>query len=170
MKTFIIQAFALVAVILLGIYLSFNSSFLSSYLEPLGSKPTGTTQKNPVTSKVKVGNVVLNVEVANTNEKRAKGLSGINSIPKDYGMLFEFSETEKHTFWMKGVKFPLDFIWIRDNIVVDITPNVQPPAVGQSDELLPKYQSKEAVNKVLEVAGGTVAATGIKIGDKLDTR
>ena len=170
MKKFIIQAVALIVVILIGVYVSANPKNLDNlllYLNPyLASQPAKSQQ--PVSQgNLKVGNALINVDVANTQEKRVKGLSGIDSIPKNYGLLFVLEKVDTHKFWMKGVKFPLDFIWIRGDTVVDITPNVQPPTSDQSDNLLPVYQSKEPVDKVLEVSAGAVLANNIKVGDKV---
>ena len=66
---------------------------------------------------------------------------------------------------MKGLSFPLDFIWIREDKVVDLLHRVQPPTPGQPDESLPIYQSEEEVDKVLEVPAGTIQGLNIKVGD-----
>lgn len=168
MKQFVVQIVALVAIILVGVYLSTNIDILSSYLTPF-VKPSVTTQSPQVSAgeKIKVGSAIFSVDIADTDEKRAKGFSGVDSIPQNYGLLFVFDKTAIRTFWMKGVKFPLDLIWIKGDTVVDITPNVQPPAPGQPDNLLPRYKSKEPVDRVLEVLGGTATTSNIKIGDKV---
>ncbi len=167
MKKFIIQAVFLIIVILGGVYLTGNSTllnpFLGTYINP---RATPVNNQTPTSNRVKIGNAVLDIEVADTEEKRVKGLSGIDSMPENYGLLFVFNEVGIHKFWMKGVRFPLDFIWINGDTVVDITSNAEPPAVGQSDNLLPTYGSV-AVDKVLEVNGGIAAENNIKVGDKI---
>lgn len=107
----------------------------------------------------------IKIEIADTKEKRNKGLGGREVLKDDEGMLFIFDDLKKHSFWMKGLSFPLDFIWIRDNTVVDIILNAKPPVTGQKDGDLPIYLPKEDVNRVLEVTAGGVERLGIKIGD-----
>ena len=60
-----------------------------------------------------------------------------------------------------NLQFPLDFIWIDDNKVVDITENV--PVLIQGT--IPTIKPKEPINKVLEVNAGEIAAAHIQIGD-----
>ncbi len=88
-------------------------------------------------------------------------------MASDEGMLFVFPKLDKYPFWMKGLTYPLDFIWIRGDKIVDLLPNIQPPAPGQTDTSLPIYQSKEDIDKVLEVAAGTVQRLNIKVGDTI---
>ena len=58
----------------------------------------------------------INVLVADTPQERAVGLSGYPGLPEDAGMLFVFPEPRQPSFWMKGMEFALDLIWIRDGI------------------------------------------------------
>lgn len=122
--------------------------------------PQGPTFEN-----LQINGNILKVEVANTASKRSKGLGGRESLASDQGMLFIFEREGNYTFWMKGLKFPLDFIWIKGNQVLDIMPNIPPPQPGQTDQDLLIYQSKMTVDKVLEVNGGTADRLYIKIGD-----
>lgn len=114
---------------------------------------------------LQINNAKLKVEVADTQAKRSKGLGGRPTLASGEGMLFVFQKKDKHPFWMKGLSFPLDFVWIREGKVVDLLYNVQPPAPGQTDETLSIYQSIEEVDKVLEVTAGTVQSLNIKVGD-----
>src|SRR3989338_8360738 len=50
---------------------------------------------------------IISVEVADTQEKRSKGLGGRESLASDSGMLFVFPDSGKYPFWMKGLSFPL---------------------------------------------------------------
>src|SRR3990167_3839192 len=71
-----------------------------------------------------INNHKIYIEIADTSEKRAQGLSNRDSLPEDHGMLFIFDTYQKSAFWMKDMRFPIDIIWIRDDIIVDITKNV----------------------------------------------
>lgn len=109
----------------------------------------------------------LKVEIADNKDKRSKGLSGKEKLATDEGMLFIFEKAVKPSFWMKGLTFPLDFVWIRGIEVLETTENVQPPLPGQADESLPIYKSSADIDKVLEVNGGSVNKLNIKTGDEV---
>lgn len=121
----------------------------------------------PAYKQLQINEVKIQVEVADTQGKRSKGLGGREPLKEDEGMLFIFPKLDKYPFWMKGLSFPLDLIYIKEDKVVDIIPNVPPQAVGQEDAQLPIYQPKEPVDKVLEVLGGTAAKFNIKVGDSI---
>ncbi|MBI2616899.1 DUF192 domain-containing protein [Candidatus Gottesmanbacteria bacterium] len=116
---------------------------------------------------VQVGSEVFTAWKADTDSLRMKGLSGKTSMPSNFGMLFLFPEANYHTFWMKDMKFPLDFIWIRNHIIVDLTQEVPPP-VDKLETSLPTYSPREVVNAVLEVNAGFVGQHGIRIGDAVN--
>lgn len=104
----------------------------------------------------------IKVEVALEPEHKMKGLSDRKSLGKDNGMLFLYSDYDKHSFWMKDMLFDLDFIWIKDNIIVDITKNVK-----ADSGIFNIYQPKQDVNKVLEVNAGTAEKNGWQVGDEI---
>jgi len=120
------------------------------------------------TKDLAINGQVLKVEVADTQNKRSKGLGGREAIATDSGMLFIFDTEKVYSFWMKGLKFPLDIIWIKDNVIVDIIENVPPPLEGQTDSNLPIYQPSVVVDSVLEVNAGIVDKLNIKVGDKIN--
>lgn len=119
----------------------------------------------PKMANLQINNIILKVEVADTQAKRSKGLGGRTSLPKDQGMLFVFERADKYPFWMKGLTFPLDFVWIRGDKVVDILSNVPPPAPNQKDSDLPIYSAKVEIDKVLEINGGMARQLNIQVGD-----
>jgi len=124
-------------------------------------------QRNPLTTKITIGNHVLYVDVAATPVARERGLSGRTSLAQDYGMLFVFPAPAKHGFWMRGMNFALDFIWIRDKTVYELTRNVPAPLSGQSPNMLEPYYP---IDMVLEVNAGSIDRFGIKQGDKVVIR
>jgi uncharacterized protein len=112
----------------------------------------------------------FNIEIVDAPEERALGLGGRESLATGSGMLFIFDKSEKHRFWMKGMRFPLDFIWINDTRVVDILPDMKPPEPNQPDETLPFISPIIAVDKVLEVNAGDVKRYNIRVGDKIEIK
>lgn len=105
----------------------------------------------------------VKVEVAKTNEERAKGLSNRNKLEEGSGMVFIFDKNSKPVFWMKDTKIALDIIWINDDKVVGIEKNVQ-PELGKKDSQLKKYSAPTQIDYVLEVNGGFSEKNNIKTG------
>jgi uncharacterized membrane protein (UPF0127 family) len=134
---------------------------LSAYLLFVSSTPN---PKLP-TQTLKVGNAVFSVEIANTTTTRMRGLSGREPLANFEGMLFIFDSPNRYGFWMKDMKFALDFVWIRGAKVVGVTENVSPPT-GASLFSLPQYYPPEDADKVLEIDAGEVAKNNIKAGDE----
>lgn len=157
MRKFIIQALFLLLIAAGALFM-----FKSPTEINLPFLPEGTIVKQ-----IEINNAKLKVEVADTQAKRKQGLSGKAALASDEGMLFVFEEAGKHPFWMKGLNFALDFIWINGDKIVDIKENAQPPIGGQKDESLPIYESKEDADKILEVSAGTVQRLNIKVGDSV---
>lgn len=112
----------------------------------------------------------FNVEIADEPEERRVGLSGRDKLATGSGMLFIFDKADKYKFWMKGMRFPLDFIWINDVRVVDILPNMQPQLPNQPDEALPYLSPIVASDKVLEINAGDAQRMDIRVGDKIQIR
>ena len=117
---------------------------------------------------VTVGNAVFEVEIADTPQLRTKGLSGRDTLPDMSGMLFVFESGRTSNFWMKGMRFPIDFVWIGEECtVVDTHSNAQPPTPGTNDGDLPLYKSGSPAVYTLEVNAGKVAETGIEVGESV---
>ncbi len=116
---------------------------------------------------VKIKGQEFKVEVADTAYLRSQGLSGREALPEDAGMLFIFGSSTVQTFWMKGMKFPLDMIWIRGDRIAGIEKNV-PPEPGKSAFNLTLYSSPEPVDKVLEINAGLSERYGFEVGDLVE--
>lgn len=109
---------------------------------------------------------ILNLEVVDDYLARSQGLAGRKNLPADYGMLFVFSDKKIRNFWMKNMLVPIDIIWISDNRIVGIEPNVLPEP-GVSDRELTLYRSPLAVDQVLEVRAGLATEQNWQIGTEI---
>jgi len=140
-----------------------NSSYRGSNfflkLENFFRRLFGLTQKGYLT----LGPAALSVEIADSAKLWEKGLSGRDSLAVGQGMLFVFPRVHQPVFWMKEMNFPLDLIWIADRQVIEITPSVPVPTVGDG----PTYSPKVPVDMVLEVPAGYAAQSGITVGATL---
>lgn len=121
--------------------------------------------KYPDHTKISIRNSDIFVVIADTDVKRTQGLSGWTKLGEDEGMLFIFPVPNIYPFWMKEMKIPLDFIWIDENKVVDVTQNVPPPKAEDKVSALPLYYPRSSINKVLEVNAGFIKKRKIQIGD-----
>lgn len=129
------------------------------------SSPTPATINGyDYSHRLQVGNQILFVEVAAVPGQMQQGLSGRTAMTDNQGMLFDFGDqTTNPAFWMKDMKFNLDFIWIKNNRIIFITENVQAPQ--SSLENLPLYYPPQPINQVLEVNAGWAEKNGIIVGD-----
>lgn len=159
MKKFLIQTILLIILISGGLYFYMAST--------TGKVAVPFVPSGPSFHTLTINGNSLKVEIADNDSKRNKGLSGRNSLGTDSGMLFVYDKSGDHTFWMKGMKFALDFVWIRGDLATEVTENVSPPAPNTPDSNLPLYSPKNNVDKILEVNAGTVLRLNIKPGDKI---
>ena len=105
------------------------------------------------------------VELATTPKEQAIGLSNRSSLDPNKGMLFIFGKEGDYPFWMKGMLFPLDMIWISSNsTVVDIGRSMDTCIIcfGIYPEANATY--------VLELNANTTQRINLNVGDKLDLR
>jgi len=147
--------FLLLAAILLALLIYLISFSFSIY----------PYQAGMAQGKVVIKDKTIWVDLAQTPEEKNKGLGGRENLADDEGMLFIFKEKTTPSFWMKDMNFPLDIIWLDDNIIVDISQNIQPHKNNQN---LPVYRPSQAVNYVLEVNAGYVNKNNIKTGDRAE--
>jgi uncharacterized membrane protein (UPF0127 family) len=100
--------------------------------------------------------------VATTEEEQHKGLGGRESLGKDEGMLFVFDQPGVQCFWMKGMQFPLDIIWLdAGKRVVHIESNVLPASFPES------FCPPTKTQYVIELNAGEVKQNRINVGQKL---
>lgn len=134
---------------------------------PHASQPLISRLKDlfaPKTDRVlTIGTTRLTVEVADNDSARARGLSGRASLPPDHGMLFTFPAIHRPVFWMHGMLFPLDFVWINRGRVVGTTLGIPPPRDTSDRPVL--VQPDLLADWILEAPAGYVADHGIKEGD-----
>lgn len=119
--------------------------------------------RRPLTPRVQIRDAVFTVSLAVTPAEHERGLGYRDTLPRDQGMLFLFRDKAQRSFWMKGMRFPLDIIWILDNTVVDITHNAPVASGGE----IPSFVPRQPVNKVLEINAGLASQYGIQVGDTI---
>jgi len=114
---------------------------------------------------VRLAGQELVVEIADTPAEWSRGLSGRENLAENSGMLFVYGDYNIRSFWMKGMKFPLDIVWIKDGIVMECEKQVQ---VLDKNGQISQVLSPSEVNYVLEVNSGICEKYGIVPGVKLE--
>jgi hypothetical protein len=151
-----------VFIIAVGVFVQKSSSLgLSGIFSP---QPSSIPEKS-----ITINSTKINVQIADTPDKRAKGLSGTTSLKEGSGMLFVF-DTKGVTplFWMKDMLIPIDIIWIGSGKIVRIDKNVPIPAPGTPDDNLKTYSTGAPIDYVLEVNAGFSEKNKINVGDGVE--
>lgn len=140
--------------------------------EPAGSGQTtgggtdsdGSTGTRSVTIAASGGDEVeVQVEVADDDAERQRGLMGRTALGEDKGMLFVFDGEQELSFWMKGTLIPLSVAYMdSEGRIVDIQ-DMKP-----LDDELPHYASAEPAQYALEVNQGFFDERGIEVGDRAE--
>ncbi len=100
------------------------------------------------------------IEVADSHSERTKGLAYRESLNNSTGMLFVYTEESRPAFWMNGMQFNIDMIWINANHkIVDISKNVSPETFPET------FKPSEPVQYDFEINGGLSDKQDIAIGD-----
>lgn len=113
--------------------------------------------------KAVLGDKTFTIALADDPKERMNGLSGKDRLQEDRGMLFVFEKPDYYSFWMRGMKFPLDIIFIKDDKIVKIFQNVS----TSREESLPVYQPSIPSDKVLEINAGLSKEYGFKEGQTI---
>lgn len=119
------------------------------------------------TATIVIGDDTLIAEIADTGALRQRGLGYRDGLLPGMSMLFVFDGPSVHSFWMKGMRFCLDIVWIEEGTIVGAAESVC-PMTGVSDADLPRYQSPGPVTYVLEVPAGWLAERGYSAGEAVD--
>ncbi len=109
---------------------------------------------------ISLGQTVFQVDVAETDYARQKGLAGRTKLARSEGMLFVFDQDDDHKIWMKGMRMSIDIIWLDSNKKVihvehDIEPDAEPYEV---------YGAPKHSRYVLEIAAGQAKNSKIVVG------
>ena len=126
--------------LILGLIIIGGSVFLF-----FGQTPIGKSEVKII----KINDVSIEVEVADTYETRKLGLSGKPDLPDGTGMFFIFETPDQYGFWMKDMNFAIDIVWIDEKFrVVDIEKEVTPETFPQI------FYPNQPVKYVLELPAG----------------
>ena len=101
----------------------------------------------------------IDIEIADNDYKRARGLMFRKSIPDDAGMLFIHDHEDILSFWMKNTYISLDMIFVNsEKKIVTIHRHTEPLKEWN-------YTSTKPATYVIEVNAGFCTRHAIKEGD-----
>jgi uncharacterized protein len=117
----------------------------------------------PISARARMGNAVIQLEVAQTPAEKATGLMFRPALPASRGMLFLFEPARPVQFWMRNVPVPLDMVFLREGEVKTIAAEV-PPCTTPS---CPTYGPTALIDQVIELRAGRAAELGLEVGDRV---
>ncbi len=110
---------------------------------------------------VKIDDVVLQVQLADTKPLQTRGLMFQEKLPYNQGMLFIFEDVDVRSMWMLNMQFALDVIWFDEQgKVVHIQKDTQ-PCKSALETATCTFTNGKPAKYVLEVTSGFVDRFGI---------
>ncbi len=106
------------------------------------------------------GSLVIEVELADTPERRRRGLMFREQLPDGAGMLFLFPADGSRGFWMRGTRLPLSIAFIGADGRIQEIRDLQP-----LDETI--VRPADAYRWALEVNQGWFARNDVAVGDRV---
>lgn len=114
---------------------------------------------NPI-RQVYLKNITVKAEIMQTPEKIVSGLAGRPSLAFGKGMLFVMPQDKLQQFWMRGMRFSIDIIWIDKWKIIGCERNI-----SADDPRI--FTSPGFAGMVLEVPAGFCDQTGVQLNDKV---
>lgn len=101
--------------------------------------------------------IEIKVELADTPQKREKGMMWRTHLDKNHGMLFIFPSNSIQSFWMKNTYINLDIAFISDSGVIFQIENM-------TAHSMKSVKSNRPCRYALEMNSGWFAKNGVKVG------
>ena len=114
---------------------------------------------------VELGGERYQVEIADDDAERARGLMFREAMDEDRGMLFIHEREQPLAYWMKNTKIALDILYFDDQLkLVSQQRDVPPCTLG---DRCPPYPSDAPARYVLELNAGQAAKLDLQDGAQL---
>lgn len=118
---------------------------------------------------IMIDDTVLEVQVADTEPRRVRGLMFQDQLPYDQGMIFVFNESGIYSLWMLNMQFSLDMLWFDENgNIVHIEENILPCKTATEIMACQSITPSGEALYILEVTSGFVKEFNITKDSKLN--
>lgn len=118
---------------------------------------------------IKIDDTALQVQVADTEPRRVRGLMFQDQLPYDQGMIFVFDEVGIYSLWMLNMQFSLDMIWFDQNgNIIHIEKDVPPCKTALETMTCQSFTPDGQALYILEVTSGFVDKFHITKDSKLN--
>lgn len=139
---------------------------------------TGCGHTPPPTHEViEIAGETFNLELAYDDAARAQGLSGVEELPADGGMLFVFANQELQSFWMKDCVIDIDIIFLDSKGRITALHQMKAVAPQRPDEddfmyearvrAAASYSSVFPAQFAIELQAGTLDRLELEVEDKI---
>ena len=117
---------------------------------------------------IKIDDIALQVQVADTEPRRVRGLMFQDQLPYDQGMIFVFDDVGTYSLWMLNMQFSLDMIWFDQNgNIIHIEKNVPPCKTALETMTCQSFAPDGQALYILEVTSGFIDKFHITKDSKL---
>ena len=119
---------------------------------------------------IKLDDKTLEVQIADSDSLRVRGLMFQNELPYNEGMLFVFDGSDTRPMWMLNMQFNLDVIWFDENANVVAIEKDVPPCKTTIEVVACRENGVSGDNSkyVLEVTAGFVDKFNITENSKME--
>ena len=111
---------------------------------------------------IMIDDVPLEVQIADTEPRRVRGLMFQDQLPYDQGMIFVFDKPGLYSLWMLNMQFSLDMMWFDEDgkiihIEKDVSPCKTPLEIATCQSIIPEGQAVY----VIEVTSGFIEQNNV---------
>lgn len=139
------------------------AALAAAWVLAIGACSEGGARGPAAEGHVEIRGKQIAVEIADSRPEQEKGLGERDSLAWGTGMYFSYARPAFYGFWMKGMRFPIDIVFVRAGRIVEIHPQVPFEKNGNG----PTIRPRSLADGVLEVPAGFSDASGWQVGDRV---
>lgn len=124
------------------------------------------------TTHTTINNQKITLAKASSPKLQTQGFMHITEIAPNQGMLFNYTEEEPRSFWMKNTYVPLDIIFLdSENKIINIHHNTPPcKEIDPTQKNCPSYKSISPSKYVIELPSPQAKNLNLKANQKIQLK